>query len=124
MTAAQLTLPIKAPKPAVSDREVSGVLRILRGRGAWMKREEICRLVNYYYLTKITERKLRKIAEHASPAIVSWPGSPGYRSLESSTIEEVSHAANAHEAQAAKEIRRATAYRNAAHSMISRRASA
>ena len=60
--------------------EVDQLIRFLDGRG-WMTATEISEA------TGMTDRKIRSIA-HATPKILSYPGSPGYRLTRQATADE------------------------------------
>ena len=61
------------------------------------------------------ERRVRKIASTARPAVVSFPGSPGYNLWERCTVDEINHGIESLESQGRDMIRQAHIYRVAYH---------
>jgi hypothetical protein len=59
-------------------------LRTHENRG-WVKSRELGAV------TEAQKRKLREIAEFGKGAVVSYPGSPGYKLLNDCTLEELRH---------------------------------
>lgn len=86
MSGAQLDLSFQPVNAAgefiVSTDEVNEFIEKLRDRG-WVTS------VQLGANTESQKRKLRAIAEHANGAIVSYPGSPGYKLLDSCTLAEL-----------------------------------
>ena len=93
--------PINAPPPASPD-EVAALVAWLLGRG-WVRAEEIFESAPAgVVLPRSLEgakRKLRLIAVASDAAIVSWPGSPGYKLFDDTTETEIAHAIQAHGSQ-------------------------
>lgn len=105
-----LELGLQLPGPAVPSAEVERLVAVLREGGGWMTAEEIAAKME-----KTTERRIRKVASAAAPAIVSFPGSPGYKLWANCTVEEINHAIEAFESQARDMIKRANLFRRAYH---------
>jgi hypothetical protein len=82
---AQLSLDLNkqaSRAPKVTRQNVDWFIDQLRGKG-WV------RSVALGATTEAQKRRLRAIAELADGAIVSYPGSPGYKLLDSCTLEEL-----------------------------------
>ena len=109
MVVEQLDLPVKTPAPEVSPEQVEQLVLVLRSHGGWMTAQEISGCIN------ISERVTRKTASASAPAIVSYPGSPGYKLWSLCSVEEINHAIESLEAQARDMIKRANLYRMAYH---------
>lgn len=116
-----LDLGLKLPAPEVSPEQVEQLVAVLREGPAdkeewtgWMTAAEIAGKIE-----GATERKVRKTASAAAPAVVSFPGSPGYKLWASCTVAEINHAIASFEAQATDMIRRANLYRRAYHRRFS-----
>jgi hypothetical protein len=68
----------------ISPDEVQWLIDRLRGHG-WVTAQQLGAD------TEIRKRKIRAIAESAGGAIVSYPGSPGYKLLDACTLKELQH---------------------------------
>jgi len=105
-----LDLGLKLPAPAVTPEQVAQLVDVLRAGGGWMTATEIAARIE-----GVTERSIRKVASAAAPAVVSYPGSPGYKLWASCTVDEINHAIEAFESQARDMIKRANLFRRAYH---------
>lgn len=112
-----LELGLKLPAPEVSPEQIEQLVNVLvagpddkEGWTGWMTAEQIAGKMD-----DASERKVRKIASAAAPAVVSFPGSPGYKVWALCTVDEINHAIEAFEAQATDMIKRANEYRRAYH---------
>lgn len=105
-----LDLGLKLPAPEVPQEQVEQLVAVLREGGGWMTAEEIAGKIE-----GTTERRIRKIASAAAPAVVSFPGSPGYKLWAACSVDEINHAIESFEAQATDMIKRANLYRQAYH---------
>lgn len=101
---------------SVCEDSVNELCGLLRGRG-WVTRRELERLRPQW---KDGEgRFIRELAEASNGAVISWPGSPGYRLTDGSTLADLDvdkaldHAAAATISQMKKMARRVRAYRTA-----------
>lgn len=81
------------------DPEVGRLIRLLDGRG-WLTASQISQA------TDLSDRKIRSIAA-ATPKILSYPGSPGYRLTRQATADERDRAVNTLRSQAKQMDRRA-----------------
>ncbi|MEO6001525.1 MAG: hypothetical protein ABIZ04_20900 [Opitutus sp.] len=109
----QLDLPVKSHVPIVKQAEVRAVLVVLRRSRDWMTARQICEAVGTY--STALERKVRACASVAAPAIVSFPGSPGYKFWDFCTVQEIDRCIDALESQGKDMIKRANVYRIAYH---------
>lgn len=105
-----LELGLKLPAPAVTPEQIEQLVAVLREGGAWMTASQIAAKIE-----GATERSIRKIASAAAPAVVSYPGSPGYKLWANCSVAEISHAIEAFESQARDMIKRAHLFRQAYH---------
>lgn len=105
---------VKKPAPAVSTDEVARVIEVLRRGKEWMTAKEIA-LALGVQPTPSQERRIRAAASVAMPAIVSYPGSPGYRLWSACSVAEIQHAIAAFETQGKEMIKRGVLYRRAYH---------
>lgn len=105
------------PTPVVDTDDVRALVEGLRRcpaepkRRGWKTADELAA----YLQDGWTDRKVRATARAAAPAIVSFPGSPGYKLWADCTVEEIDHAINAFDSQAKDMAARAMLYRNAYH---------
>ncbi len=107
---AELQLRLKAAR-AVHKDSVAELCELLRGRG-WRTARDLRRLRPQW-----SERFVRLLAGAAGGAVISFPGSPGYRltaELTAAEIPELEHAAAALLAQAREMARRGIRYRRLA----------
>jgi hypothetical protein len=122
-----LELPLKLPEPAVTPAEVEQLVSVLREAGnsqslnprtgrprppGWLTADEIAARMG----NDTTDRFVREIASAACPAVVSYPGSPGYKLWKLCSVEEIDHCIEAIESQAKDMLKRAIMYRQAYHS--------
>lgn len=103
-------LALKLPAPAVTPEQVEQLVAVLRAGAGWMTAAQIAQ-----QMPGTNERSVRKVASAAAPAVVSYPGSPGYKVWALCTVAEIDHAILAFEAQARDMIKRAHLYRQAYH---------
>lgn len=111
MNNAELELAIKLPEPAVSAAEIEQLVAILREAGDWRTAKEIAALIG----EGATERSVREIASAACPAVVSFPGSRGYKLWQLCTVEEIDRCIASFESQGRDMYARAIRYRQAYH---------
>ncbi len=78
--------------PATTPTDVEQLVAVLTGQG-WMTAEQLGVALGW------SDRKVRAVASEAD-AVISYPGSPGYRLEAEATDEEYSHYRNARRAQA------------------------
>lgn len=120
-----LDLGLKLPAPEVTPEQVEQLVAVLvigaktepknererkRIEAGWMTAEEIAAQI-----PDATERSVRRIASAAAPAVVSFPGSPGYKIWAKCSVDEINHAIEAFESQARDMIKRAHLFRQAYH---------
>lgn len=113
-------LPLNLPPPEITPEQVGQLIALLRTghddeavrlkRKGWMTAAEIAARME-----DGTDRLVRKIAAAAGEAVVSYPGSPGYKLWELCSVEEINHAIEAFESQARDMIKRAAMFRRAYH---------
>jgi hypothetical protein len=110
------------PTPEVDSEDVRVLVEGLRScpanptRRGWKTAEELATFLKHSRQEPgWTDRKVRATARAAAPAIVSYPGSPGYKLWADCTVEEIDHAINAFDSQAKDMTARAMLYRNAYH---------
>ncbi len=108
-TTAELAL--KLPEPAVSPAEVEQLVAVLREAGDWRTARELAAALG----EGANERSVRLVASVACPAVVSFPGSRGYKLWQLCSIEEIDHAIEAFESQGRDMLKRAVLYRQAYH---------
>lgn len=108
----QALLALDATNPAQpAPEEIDRVCTFLAGKG-WVKSAEIETALG------VSDRKLRAVAEYSDGAILSAPGSPGYRLFDASvTVEEATACAHRHQSQAKRHQVRASAYLRRLHAM-------
>jgi hypothetical protein len=104
-------LALKLPAPEVTTEEIANLVGRLRVEGAWMTAAELAAAMG----AGMSDRRVRKIASAAAPAVVSYPGSPGYKLWQLCSVEEINHCINALESQGRDMIKRAVLYRQAYH---------
>jgi hypothetical protein len=107
-------LGLTLPAPAISEAEVAMLVKVLREEGAWLTAKEIANRLGMRE-TDASERHVRKIASAACPAVVSFPGSKGYKLWELCEVAEINHCIEAFESQGRDMIKRAVLYRQAYH---------
>jgi hypothetical protein len=107
-SAGQLTL-IAPPVPVVKPHEVEALVGVLREAKGWLTAAELAALIGKP--TASFERRIRAIANVAAPAVVSYPGSPGYRWWNACSIEEIDRCIAALDAQGREMMKRANVYR-------------
>lgn len=115
-------LGLKLPAPEVSPEQVEQLVNVLVRGPHWLTEEERLQANGWMtaaqiasQLEGISDRKVRKIAGAAAPAVVSFPGSPGYKLWATCTVDEINHAIASFEAQGSDMIKRANLYRRAFH---------
>ncbi|MES2697310.1 MAG: hypothetical protein V4773_27845 [Verrucomicrobiota bacterium] len=121
-------LPLELPEPDISPAQVEQLVTVLRdgwrqprlGETAkeqarrehgWLTAKEIAAQMG----AGIGDRQVREIASAAAPAVVSYPGSPGYKLWQLCSVEEINHAIEAFESQGSDMLKRAVTYRRAYH---------
>jgi len=88
------------PAPRVSEADIEMVLDALVGAG-WVGRDILARRLG------ISIRTLRRIAEYSGGRILSAPGSPGYRSNDTSATKgDILRTADQHFSQAKRHQKR------------------
>lgn len=124
----ELGLTLQLPPPPASAADVEQLVTILAGAGVWLA---ALRAANpelkdaHGWLTakqiagqmgpEATERWVRKVASVAAPAVVSFPGSPGYKLWQLCSVEEINHCIESFESQGKDMFKRAILYRTAYH---------
>ncbi len=117
-------LGLELPAPEVSPEQVEQLVNVLVRGLHWLPEEERTKANGWMTAAQIasqinegrmSDRLVRKIAGAAAPAVVSYPGSPGYKLWGACTVDEINHAIEAFEAQATDMIKRANLYRSAYH---------
>lgn len=117
-----LDLGLKLPAPEISPEQIAQLVAVI-GRGLhWLPEEDRAKAAGWMtaeqiasQMEEVSDRKVRKIASAAAPAVVSYPGSPGYKLWAACSVEEINHAIESFEAQARDMIKRAHLYRQAYH---------
>jgi hypothetical protein len=104
-------LPLVLPEPDVSPAQVEQLVAVLRAAGGWLTAREIAATMG----EGTSDREVRAIASAACPAVVSFPGSKGYKLWQLCTVAEITHAIEAFESQGSDMIKRAVLYRQAYH---------
>ena len=102
---------LKLPAPEVSAEQVAQLLAVLEQAGDWLTAKEIAGLMG----DGTTDRTVRQIASAACPAVVSFPGSRGYKLWKNCQVGEINHCIEAFESQGRDMIKRAVMYRQAYH---------
>ena len=85
-------------RPLATDPAVVDLVEFLRGKG-WMTRRQISAATSW------NERTVRELASQAD-AVISYPGSPGYRLLADCTVDEYHAYRNARLAQSREMARK------------------
>ena len=104
-------LPFTLPSPEVSPEQVAQLVDVLGAAGDWLTAKEIAARMG----EGISDRTVRLIASAACPAVVSFPGSKGYKLWRLCAIGEISHCIEAFESQGCDMIKRAVLYRQPYH---------
>lgn len=104
-------LPIALPEPRFSEEEIAALVGVLRDAGGWLTAKEIAARMP----EGTSDRDVRAMASAACPAVVSFPGSKGYKLWQLCTVAEVGHCIAAFESQGSDMIKRAVLYRRAYH---------
>lgn len=104
-------LPIALPVPEFSVEEIGALVAVLREAGGWLTAKEIAARM----AEGTTDRVVRAMASAACPAVVSFPGSKGYKLWQLCTVAEVGHCIAAFESQGSDMLKRAVLYRQAYH---------
>ena len=100
----------KAPEP--TKDEIEQLLAVLRGHGGWLHAAEICAMERSAG-RKTDERTVRAMASAAAPAVVSYPGSRGYKLWEFCTLDEINNCINSLDRQGKLMMRRSHLFRQA-----------
>jgi hypothetical protein len=115
-------LGLRLPAPEATPEQVEQLVNVLVAGLHWLPEEERTKANGWMtaaqiasQLEGISDRQVRKIASAAAAAVVSFPGSPGYKLWGACTVDEINHAIEAFEAQATDMIKRANLYRRAYH---------
>ena len=121
MKDATAEMSLELPEPDVSPADVAQLVALLQGlpswqpehekRGGWATAAELAAQLGEDF----SDRWVRKVASAAVPAIVSFPGSRGYKLWQLCTVEEVAHCIESFESQGSDMIKRAVLYRRAYH---------
>lgn len=74
------------PPPPVTAAEVAEFIEWLSARPGWHRAAWIAAAL------RVTDRKVRQLAQHANGKVVSSPGGKGYQHTRHCTQEDVSHA--------------------------------
>lgn len=99
--------------PAPQQSDVERLVNHLHDAGeTWLTASQLAAVLG------LTDRKIRKLAEHSDGLIVSGPGCPGYRHIDHCTPSILSEVADRLKSQARSMIRRSIRIRNRAHSRI------
>lgn len=104
-------LPLALASPEVSTEEVELLIAVLRAEGDWLTAKEIAARMG----EGVSDRTVRLIASAACPAVVSFPGSKGYKLWQRCEVGEIHHCIEAFESQGRDMIKRAVLYRQAYH---------
>lgn len=104
-------LALTLPGPDVSPAEVQQLIAVLHDADGWLGAKEIAARMAH----GTTDRDVRAIANAARPAVVSYPGSPGYKLWQLCSLEEVNHCIEAFEHQGKEMIKCGVLYRQAYH---------
>lgn len=105
-----LDFEVKSAAPEASPEDVRRLCGVLAGR-EWTTAAELAGLMGPGW----TDRKVRAVARAATPGIVSFPGSPGYKLLRECSLDEINRAIDAFRSQANDMTARAVLYHNAYH---------
>ena len=106
--------------PVVSTEDVQRLVTLLRAHDGWITRRA---LADSFGGGDKADRLIRAIAEAARPAVVSYPGSPGYRLWDHCTVEEIDRCIATFESTGRKQLQAAHVYRRAYHSRFRTRRS-
>lgn len=106
-----IELALKLPAPEVTTEEIAQLVAVLDEAGAWMTAKEIAAKIG----GETNERSVRAIASAACPAVVSFPGSRGYKLWQLCEVGEIDHCIEAFESQGRDMLKRAVLYRQAYH---------
>lgn len=104
-TATELALTL--PEPEVTAEEIARLVAVLHEAGGWLTAAKIAEQLGQ----GATDREVRKIASAAGAAVVSYPGSKGYKLWQLCTVEEIDHCITAFESQGRDMFSRAVKYR-------------
>jgi hypothetical protein len=108
-SASNLELPLKIAAPAISPEQVDRVCEALRGCG-WVTAAALGAVL------QIDDRQIRTAAEYSDGRILSGPGCPGYRLLDSAArLGDADRAASCLESQARRMLHRAARIRSRMH---------
>lgn len=116
MSAKQLELVYAAPAappqgPQVTAEQVEQLVAVLREAGDWISAKEIAAKMG----EDACDRLVRAVASAARPAVVSFPGSRGYKLWSLCTVPEITHCIQAFESQGHDMVKCAVLYRAAYH---------
>jgi hypothetical protein len=117
VSALEPELALALPPPAIGPEEVEQLVSILRSvietdqNKGWMTAAEIAAQIG----EEGSERRVRKVASAAAPAVVSFPGSRGYKLWQFCSVEEIHHCMESFESQGREMFKRALVYRRAYH---------
>lgn len=104
-------LALTFPGPDVSPADVARLIAVLDDIGGWISAKEIAARM----AEGTTDREVRAIANAARPAVVSYPGSPGYKLWQLCSVEEINRCIEAFEHQAKEMMKCGVLYRQAYH---------
>lgn len=106
----QLELAVRTPSPEISPEEVDRVCAALARADDWIDAAALAEQLG------INDRKIRLAAEHSDGRILSGPGCPGYKLLDSSArLGDADRAASSLESQARRMLLRAARIRARMH---------
>lgn len=118
-------LALKMPEPEISPDQIQRLLAVLFAlsetppplepgerprQPGWFTAAEIASRIG-----DVTDRHVRKVASAARPAVVSYPGSPGYKLWQHCSIEEISHCIDSFDSQVRDMVKGSLLYRRAYH---------
>lgn len=95
----------------VSAEDVERLVKVLKEAGVWLTAREIAARIG----PPANERSIRAAANAACPAVISYPGSPGYRLMSACTVEEINHSIAAFQSQGTEMLKRANLIARAYH---------
>lgn len=106
----QLELAVRTPSPEISAEDVDRVCAALAHADDWIEAAALAEQLG------TTDRKVRKAAEYSDGRILSGPGCPGYKLLDSSArLGDADRAASCLESQARRMLLRAARIRARMH---------
>jgi len=104
-------LALTLPAPEFSAEEIDRLVQVLRDAGDWITAKEIAARMGEGF----TDRTVRAMASATRPAVVSFPGSKGYKLWHLCTLAEINHCIEAFESQGRDMLKGGVIYRQAYH---------